>query len=169
MESKNGTDYQHNYDFTVKWIAEALKGETLDAIGIKSAPVKDVFGFEPVDIRVQAGRVDVIARDTKGALFHIEEQRNLGRSDLYRFAAYHFLACKKWGTGITDVILASGRVDPNARTLETASGTYAPLVLDFSEKDGIKAVRGNSCGGGGRKLCTMAGTGGTAAVWKDKG
>ena len=138
MEGKNGTDYLHNYDFTVKWMAEALKGETLDAIGLKTAPVEDVFGFEPVDIRVQTGRVDVMIRDTTGALFHIEEQRDLNRSDLYRFAAYYFLGAKKWGPGMTDVILASGKVDPNARSLETTSGTYRPVVLDFSQKDGKK-------------------------------
>ncbi len=140
MEGKNGTDYLHNYDFTVKWMAEALKGETLDAIGLKTAPVEDVFGFKPVDIRVQAGRVDVMVRDTTGALFHMEEQRDLNRSDLYRFAAYYFLGAKKWGPGMTDVILASGKVDPNARSLETTSGTYRPVVLDFSRKDGKKRL-----------------------------
>ncbi len=31
-----------------------------------------------------------------------------------------------------------GKVDPNARSLETTSGTYRPVVLDFSQKDGKK-------------------------------
>ena len=39
---------------------------------------------------------------------------------------------------MTDVILASGKVDPNACTLETTSGTYRPVVLDFSQKAGKK-------------------------------
>ena len=100
MESKDGTDYLHHYDFTVKWLAEALKGQTLDAIGIKTGKVEEVFAFEPVDIAVKAGRVDVMVRDAAGALFHIEEQRDLKSSDLYRFAAYHFLGAKKWGPGM---------------------------------------------------------------------
>ena len=99
MESKNGTDYFQNYDFVVKWLAEALEGETLDVFGIKTAPVEEVFAFEPMDLSVKAGRVDVMVRDAEGALFHIEEQRDLKRSDLYRFAAYHFLGAKSGDLG----------------------------------------------------------------------
>ena len=140
MESKNGTDYLHNYDFIVKWLAEAFKGETLDAIGIKTGHVEEVFAFEPVDIAVKAGRVDVMVRDDAGALFHIEEQRDLKRSDLYRFAAYHFMGAKKWGPGMVDVILASGDVQAGARSLKTASGAYEPVVLDFSDRNGEKRL-----------------------------
>ncbi len=141
MESRNGTDYFQNYDFIVKWIAEALKGETLDALGLKTAPVEEVFAFEPVDIRVKAGRVDVMARDSAGSLFHIEEQRNLRRSDLYRFAAYHFMGAKKWGPGMMDVILASGDVETGDLSIKTPSGGYAPLVIDFSKRDGAKRLQ----------------------------
>ncbi len=140
MQSKNGTDYLHNYDFIVKWLAEALKGQTLDAIGIKTGQVEEVFAFEPVDIAVKAGRVDVMVRDDAGALFHIEEQRDLKRSDLYRFAAYHFLGAKKWGPGMVDVILASGDVQAGTRSLKTASGVYEPVVLDFSDRNGEKRL-----------------------------
>ena len=76
-----------------------------------------------------------------GALYHIEEQRNLERADMYRFAAYHFMGVKQWGTGMTDVILASGDVYAGQKTIETASGTYTPLVIDFSERDGVKRLR----------------------------
>ena len=140
MESKNGLDYFQNYDFVVKWLAEALKGQSLDAIGIKTAPVEEVFAFEPVDIKVKAGRVDVLVRDNAGALYHIEEQRNLKRSDLYRFAAYHFMGAKKWGPGMTDVILASGDVETCDKLIETASGSYTPLVIDFTDRDGAKRL-----------------------------
>ena len=91
MESRNGTNYYQNYDVVVKWIAGALKGQTLEAIGVKTGRIEEVFAFEPVDIKVNAWRVDVMARDDAGALYHIEEQRNLEKTDMYRFAAYHFL------------------------------------------------------------------------------
>ncbi len=141
MESKNGTDYLQNYDFVVKWLAEALEGETLDVFGIKTAPVEEVFAFEPMELSVKAGRVDVMVRDREGALFHIEEQRDLKRSDLYRFAAYHFLGAKKWGPGLLDVILASGEVSPGDMTVQTESGRYTPQVIDFSKRDGVKRLR----------------------------
>ena len=141
MESRNGTNYFQNYDFIVKWIADALKGQTLNAIGLKTAPVEEVFAFEPVDINVKAGRVDVMVRDRTGALFHLEEQRNLKRSDLYRFAAYHFMGAGKWGPGMMDVILASGDVETGELSIDTTSGRYAPLVIDFSKRDGAKRLR----------------------------
>ncbi len=91
MESKNGSQYAQNYDVIVKWLADALRGQTLEVIGVKTGRIEEVFGFEPVEIAVRAGRVDVMLRDEHGNLFHLEEQRNLLLSDLYRSAAYHEL------------------------------------------------------------------------------
>ncbi len=83
MDAKNGLEYKQSYDFIVKWMTEALRGETLDFIGLNIGRIEDVFGFEPVDIAVRAGRVDIIVRNDAGDLFHIEEQRNLKKKDLY--------------------------------------------------------------------------------------
>lgn len=69
MESKNGTEYKQNDDVTVKWMAAALRGETLEVLGVKTGRIEEVFGFEPTDISVRAGRVDVMARDETGALY----------------------------------------------------------------------------------------------------
>ncbi|QTA81264.1 Uncharacterized protein dnl_35950 [Desulfonema limicola] len=140
MEQKNGLEYAQNYDLIVKWIAEALKGHTLEVLGIQSAPIEDVFGFEPAEIKVISGRVDIIIRDNAGALFHMEEQRNLVKSDLYRFAAYHFLGAKTWGKNLTDIILASGDVYAGEKTIITKSGEYKPIVIDFSIRDWKKRL-----------------------------
>ncbi len=138
MDSKNGSDYVQNYDIIVKWLAGALRGQTLDVIGVKTGRIEEVFGFEPSDISVKTGRVDVMVRDDKGDLYHIEEQRNLQKSDMYRFAAYHFLGAKQWGPHLTDIILASGEVYPGKKTMVTTSGRYTPTVIDFSLRDGRK-------------------------------
>ncbi len=141
MESKNGTDYDQNYDIIVKWIAAALCGETLEVIGVKTGIIEEVFGFEPAEIAVKAGRVDVMARDETGSLYHIEEQRNLEKADMYRFAAYHFLAAKQWRrTKLTDIILASGEVYAGEKVIATESGKYSPAVIDFTQKDGRKRL-----------------------------
>ncbi len=140
MESRNGTDYTQNYDIIVRWMADALRGQTLEVLGLKTGRIEEVFGFEPADIKVTSGRVDVMARDDTGTLYHIEEQRNLEKADMYRFAAYHFLGAKQWGEKITDVILASGDVYAGEKKIVTPSGTYCPLVIDFSRKDGIKRL-----------------------------
>ncbi len=140
MESKNGTDYAQNYDVTVKWMAEALIGQTLEVIGVKTGRIKEVFGFEPTEISVQTGRVDLILKDEAGALFHIEEQRNLKKSDMYRSAAYHFMAAKQWGDRITDIILASGNIYSGKKSIATDSGKYTPVVIDFGQRDGRKRL-----------------------------
>jgi len=140
MQSKDGLDYTQNYDVIVKWLGEVLQGETLDVIGVKTGRIESVFGFEPVDIAVKSGRVDIMVRDETGVLYHIEEQRNLRKSDMYRFAAYHFMAAKKWGVHITDIILASGDVYPGEKRIQTDSGRYSPTVIDFSSLDAEKRL-----------------------------
>ncbi|MEZ4524621.1 MAG: hypothetical protein R2941_01700 [Desulfobacterales bacterium] len=140
MEKRKGSDYHQNYDIAVKWMAEALRGQTLEVLGIETGAIVEVFSFEPAEITVTAGRVDVMARDERENLYHIEEQRNLRKSDLYRFAAYHFLGAKQWGAKITDVILASGEVFQGEKKIITSSGTYSPVVIDFSQKDGVKRL-----------------------------
>ncbi len=140
MEKKNGKEYAQNYDIIVKWMGEALHGHTLEVIGVKTGRIQEVFGFEPVDIAVRAGRVDLMLRDDKNAVYHLEEQRDLTRSDLYRFAAYHFLAAKQWGKDLTDIILASGEVFAGEKKIVTKSGTYSPIVIDFTLRDGRKRL-----------------------------
>ena len=140
MQRKNGTTYGQNYDVIVKWLAAVLRGETLEVLGVNTGRIEEVFGFEPVEITVTTGRVDVLARDDTGAVYHIEEQRNLTKADLYRFAAYHFLAAKQWGTSLTDIILTSGEVYSGDKTITTKSGKYTPTVIDFTQRDGLKRL-----------------------------
>ena len=145
LKNSNGTDYAHNYDLIVKWFANVLRGETLEVIGVKTGRIEEVFGFEPAEIRVMSGRLDVMVRDDTGALYHIEEQRNLKKSDMYRFAAYHFLGAGQWGGELTDIILASGEVwagkkEKGKRAVTTRSGKYAPVIVDFTERDGRKRL-----------------------------
>ena len=42
---------------------------------MKTGRIQEVFGFEPADISVRAGRLDLMVRDDAGKVFHIEEQR----------------------------------------------------------------------------------------------
>ncbi|MFP4388468.1 MAG: hypothetical protein ACLFPR_05900 [Desulfococcaceae bacterium] len=95
MESKNGTAYHQNYDLVVKLMGGVLKGRTLEAIGLESGGIEEVFGFEPADISVRSGRIDLMVPDEQGRVFHLEEQRNLKKVDMYRFAAYHSMAARE--------------------------------------------------------------------------
>lgn len=140
MPTGNGTTYGQNYDIIVKWMAAALKGQTLKVFGLETGRIQEVFGFEPVDIPIHAGRVDLMLRDEEGDLYHIEEQRNLTSDDLHRFAAHHFLAARQWGRNITDIVLASGKVYPGEKRIGTSSGKYTPIVIDFSRLDAGKRL-----------------------------
>jgi hypothetical protein len=59
---------------------------------------------------------------------------------MYRFAAYHFLGAKQWGTQLTDIILSSGDVYSGEKIITTESGKYNPVVIDFSRRDGKKRL-----------------------------
>jgi hypothetical protein len=140
MESKNGTDYTQNYDLITKWLSAAFRGETLKVLGLETGRIKDVFGFEPTDISVRTGRLDIIFRDETGAYYHLEEQRNPRKADMYRSAAYHFLAGHQWGANITDIILVSGDVRIGDANIKTKSGHYYPKIIDLSLRDGNKRL-----------------------------
>ncbi|CAN2039585.1 DUF4351 domain-containing protein [Candidatus Magnetomoraceae bacterium gMMP-15] len=139
-QSKNGVDYAQNYDFIVKWLSEAFCGETLEVLGIQTGRIEQVFGYEPVEITVKAERVDVIFKDELGAYYHLEEQRNMRRSDLFRFASYHFQVAEQW-SNVTDIILASGKVFKGSKIIKTKSGKYKPTVIDLTERDGAKRLK----------------------------
>jgi hypothetical protein len=59
MKTKNGTDYQQNYDIITKWMAAVFRGETLRVLGLDTGRIEDVFGFEPADLAVNTGRLDI--------------------------------------------------------------------------------------------------------------
>ena len=61
-------------------------------------------------------------------------------ADMFRFAAHHFMGASKWGVHLTDIVLASGKVYSGDKSVVTDSGTYRPIVLDFSDRDGFKRL-----------------------------
>ena len=136
VSGKSGLDFEQNYDIVVKWMAEQFKGKTLEIFGVKTEPIIDVFNFEPVMIRTDTGRFDLVLKDKRGEFYHLEEQRNMKIEDLHRFAIYHFQGVKKWGEKITDIILMSGDAYGGNREIKTKSGTYSPKIIDLTEKDG---------------------------------
>ncbi len=134
----DGMDYYQNYDLVINWLSEAFRDQTLDILGIKTGKIRRVCSYKPVEISVSAGILDVIFEDFDGKGHHIEEQRNLTEDDLYRFASQHFSAAKEWKDNIVDIILASGRPYTGRKEIQTLSGTYAPIIIDLTERDGPK-------------------------------
>ncbi len=83
-----------------------------------------------------------------GDIFHLEEQRDLSKSDLYRFAGYHFLDAEKYQKQkrkknekkkFADIIIASGDVT-GTKKIVTESGTYEPAIINLSDRNGRKIL-----------------------------
>jgi len=135
-KKKDGLVYHHNYDIVGKWLSKTFKNKTLDVLGIKTDPIKKVIGYEGPNIDVNIDRIDVIFEDIKDNGFHVEFQRNLKKSDLYRSAGYHFDLAYEYKNKITDIIIISGKSQTNEREIITESGTYKPIIIDLSLKNG---------------------------------
>jgi hypothetical protein len=133
--------YTTNYDVITTWFASIFKEKTLDVLGIQTAPIKSVSSYKPVDIMISAGMVDIVMEDMNGNVFHIEEQRNMSEEDLCRFAVYHFSASRDWNYKIHDIILISGTSYKGKREIKTPHGTYCPIFVDFTQKDGFKRLK----------------------------
>ncbi|MDM8550275.1 transposase [Desulfobacterales bacterium HSG2] len=133
---QDGMDYFHSYDLFVNWLSEAFRGQTLGVLGVSTGEIRRVCSYKPVEIAVSAGVVDVIFEETGGKAWHLEEQRSMTEKDLYRFASQHFSAAGEWRDDITDILLTSGVPYTGRREIRTPTGTYAPLIIDLTERDG---------------------------------
>ena len=144
IKDKDGLNYNSNYDLVVKWMSEEFRGKTLEVLGIKTAPIVDVFYQEQVDIPVKAGRLDVIFKDSTDKYYHLEEERNMTEKDMYRFAVYHFHVAYKLSqkaNSLTDIIMTSGRPYTGEKILSTESGKYAPMIIDFTDRNGWNRLK----------------------------
>ena len=130
--------YKQNYDAVVKWIAQEFKGKTLKIFGIDSSPIADVFTFEPIEIKIHTGRLDLIFKTIDNENYHFEEQRNMTEEDLFRCSVYHFQSAQKFGLRITDILLISGRKYNGPNQIKTNSGLYKPIIIDLTTKDANK-------------------------------
>ncbi|ETR67489.1 MAG: hypothetical protein OMM_11547, partial [Candidatus Magnetoglobus multicellularis str. Araruama] len=140
MSGRIALKYKQNYDAIIKYIAQEFRGKTLDIFGIETAKIVDVFTFEPVEIRIQTGRLDLIFRDVHGSCYHCEEQRNMIEDDLHRCSIYHFQAVRQFGSSMTDILLISGQPYSGPRQIQTKSGLYKPIFIDLTGKDGYKCL-----------------------------
>ena len=136
----DGMDYYQNFDIVINWLSQAFKGHTLNVLGIETAPIKRVCSHKPVEIIVQTGVIDVNFEDENGKCYHLEEQRNMTLSDLYRFAIQHFSIAKEWQNNVVDIILISGTSYKGTRQISTPSGTYSPIFIDLTKRNGKKRL-----------------------------
>jgi len=85
-------------------------------------------------------------RDDQGACFHCEEQRNMSVNDFLRSGVYHFQAVREFGYNLTDILLISGRPYKGHETIITQSGSYHPVLIDLTSKNGyqrLEEIKGN--------------------------
>ena len=140
MKIQDGMTYFQNYDLIFKWLGPELEGHSLNSMGIKTGIIKKVSGFEPADIKVTAGRLDLVLKNVENEYFNVEAHRNLRKADLYKFAAYHFFTAKNYGNTLTSVILASGDVSIKETVIKTNSGEFRPVIIDLSKRDWEKRL-----------------------------
>jgi len=110
-------------------LIQAFVGQTLNVLGIDTAPIKRVCSFKPVEIAINTSVINVIFEDENKKSYHLEEQRHMTESDLYRFAAQHFSVAKEWRDDVIDIILISDRLYKGKRKIKTHSGLYQPAFV----------------------------------------
>lgn len=132
----NNINYLQNFDAIIKWLSNAFTGQTLEALGISTGKIVEVRGLEPITLSVKQERVDLLLKDEEGNFYHIEEERNLSRRDVARFAAQHFLISEQIKSdNLTTIIVASGQVTP-LKQWATKSSSFAPVIINLEERNG---------------------------------
>lgn len=136
QEAKNGSAYKQNYDVIVKWMAEEFRGKTLEVLDIQTGVITNVYSYEPIRLPIKAERLDLIIEDENEFYYHLEEQRNMSKKHLYRFAGSHFYIAEKYGAKLKDIILCSGNEYKGPTEIQTQSGNYKPDIIDLTNRDG---------------------------------
>ena len=122
----------NNLDFVFKEALVLFKNKTLDFLGIDDiAPLGEALRTETIEVKWNFQDLVFATQDGRG--LHLEEQANLTKSDLLRFAAYNINLNIVHKRDFDTVIFVR---DPSTQTkLETKQFCFTPTIIRCTEID----------------------------------
>jgi hypothetical protein len=123
-----------NYDSVFKDSFTLFKNKNLRFLGIESdARITEVLSTEKREIQVDTEFSDLTFLTDERFGFHMEEEIDISRQDLYRFCGYHIDLTQRHGIDFQTVILTFKK--PTIRAIETPTLIFKPLIVDLSERN----------------------------------
>ncbi len=138
--NKNKIDYQ-NYDFIIKNAMEIFRDKTLDFLGIKLPKIKSELKTEFKEIMTKTDIMDLNFLLEDGNILQLEEEANISKEDMVRFAYYNLILYKTYNTKVNTVIITIDKNQKDNITIDTGVLKFAPKIINIGEKDGDERLR----------------------------
>lgn len=128
-------DY-HNYDRVFKSSFSIFKDEILSFLELDLPEIDSFFETEFSEIETSEERLDLNFKLMDGSILHLEEEADISKDDLIRFASYDLKLYNRYRNELRTVILCVNGFDGSRAEFNCGTLKYGVLVVDMSEKDG---------------------------------
>lgn len=135
LESILNISYQ-NYDQIFKISASIFEDKVIDFLGVDLPKIESFVETEFAEIETKNEMLDFNFRLEDGSILHLEEETDISKSDLIRFASYDLKLYNRYYDRIRTVILCINGFEDSKANFNTGSLDYRTTVVDMSDMDG---------------------------------
>lgn len=127
-------NYQ-NYDLVFKEAFSIFNDQALDFLNIDLPPIRSILNSTLADISAKEQRFDLVFTLADGSILHLEEEAQVSRADLLRFAAYDLKIYGTYHQKITTVVLCFRENSAGHTKFDIGSLQYEIKVCNTSDRD----------------------------------
>ena len=111
-----------------------------DFYGLSLPPIVSFMETEIAEVETTDDMMDLNFRLADGSILHLEEETDLSRRDLIRFAHYDLRLFSRYKARIHTVVLTPSDGTPGTKVLDTGTLQYSVLQLVLEDRDGDKLL-----------------------------
>jgi len=125
-----------NNDLVFKEAFSIFNNRSLAFLGIDLPPISSFLVTEIPEVETTDDMMDLNFRLEDGSILHIEEEMNLSKRDLIRFAHYDLRLYHYYDAPVHTVVLTPADSSSGTKVLDIGSLQYNVLQIVLSDRDG---------------------------------
>ena len=125
-----------NYDLVFKEAFSILDNKSLAFLGIDLPPIISFLVTEIPEVETTDDMMDLNFRLEDGSILHLEEETDLSRRDLIRFAHYDLRLFRYYDAPVHTVVLTPADSSSGTKVLDIGSLQYNVQQIVLSDRDG---------------------------------
>ena len=125
-----------NYDLVLKEAFSLFHNKSLDFLGVKLPSITSFMETQIPEVDTTNDMMDLNFLLEDGSILHLEEETELSRKDLIRFAHYDLRLFKKYNTRIHTLVLTPAKGTPGTKVFDTGGLQYSVLQIVLKNWDG---------------------------------
>lgn len=129
-----------NYDVVLKEAFSLFHHKSLDFLGLSLPPIVSFMETEIAEVDTTDDMMDLNFRLEDGSILHLEEETNLSRKDLIRFAHYDLRLYNRYQAVIHTVVLTPSTGSSGTKVLNTGNLQYNVIQLILGMRDGDRLI-----------------------------